>query len=179
MLLNSKKYTCCCCCCYHRAYASEWQRAADVCDAKAAKIQEGVRLRHDASARPLSGLRVGCHVDMQDTDTSRWDRRGVIVGVGRRRTYLVKLPNGRIYWRNRRFLRPHRPLLASDVEPPAAVSVTQAPPVSCETAAPAPTTQPPPVSCETAAPASALRRSSRQRRQPQRLTVRWDAATYV
>ena len=86
---------------HHRAFAPEWQRAADASDAKAADLREDARARHDATARPLSGLRVGRRVDVQNTETGRWDRTGVIVGVGQRRTYLVKMQNGRIYWRNR------------------------------------------------------------------------------
>ena len=74
---------------HHRAYAPEWQRAADACDARAAELRDSVRHRHDAAARPLSGLRVGCRVDVQNAEHNRWDRTGVIVGVGHRRTYLV------------------------------------------------------------------------------------------
>jgi len=48
---------------------------------------------------------------VQDPRTGRWDRTGVVVGVGERRDYLVKMPSGRVWWRNRRFLRAHRPLL--------------------------------------------------------------------
>ena len=79
---------------HHRAFAPEWQRAAADCDAKAAEIQEQVTRRHDATARPLSQLQIGNRVDLQDTDTGRWDRTGVVVGIGRRRTYLVKTASG-------------------------------------------------------------------------------------
>ena len=35
-----------------------------------------------------------------------WDIVGTVVEIGRYRDYLVKLPCGKTYWRNRRFLRP-------------------------------------------------------------------------
>ena len=31
---------------------------------------------------------------------------GLIIGVGRNRDYHIKLPSGRVCWRNRRFIRP-------------------------------------------------------------------------
>ena len=30
----------------------------------------------------------------------------MIIGIGRPRDYHVKLPSGRVYWRNRRFMKP-------------------------------------------------------------------------
>ena len=108
---------------HHRAFAAEWQTAADVCDERAAALREKVRHHYDKTARPLQSIRLGATVDVQDTRTGLWDRTGSIVGVGDRRDYLVKMPNlmkmkmpnGRVYWRNRRFLRPHRFLLPSSV----------------------------------------------------------------
>ena len=168
----------------HRAFAPEWQRAAADCDAKAAEIQEQVTRRHDATARPLSQLQIGNRLDLQDTDTGRWDRTGVVVGIGRRRTYLVKTASGRLYWRNRRFLRPYRPLLDTGAPPsaepshaaaaspavpemPPAPAVTEATPSAASATPDAPAAAPP-----------APRRSSRHRQRPERLNVRWGGATY-
>ncbi|XP_045105438.1 uncharacterized protein LOC123500957, partial [Portunus trituberculatus] len=44
-------------------------------------------------------------VRIQDPTTQRWDKVGTIMGVGRSRAYLLKMPSGRVWWRNRRFLR--------------------------------------------------------------------------
>ena len=169
---------------HHRAFAPEWQRAAADCDAKAAEIQEQVTRRHDATARPLSQLQIGNRVDLQDTDTGRWDRTGVVVGIGRRRTYLVKTASGRPYWRNRRFLRSYGPLLdtgapsiaepshaaaASPAVPemPPAPAVTEVTPSAVSAAPDAPAAAPP-----------APRRSRRHRQRPGRLNVRWVGAMY-
>ena len=152
---------------HHRAYAAEWQKAADQCDRKGAEIQQDVRRRHDSRARSLSGLHIGCRVDVQNTESGRWDRTGLVVGIGQRRSYLIKMPSGRIYWRNRRFLRPHHPMLPNGVRPapPSPVS-------SAETGADQPLSPSPP-------PPPAPRRSGRHTRPPQRLTVQWHRSTYA
>ncbi|XP_066973182.1 golgin subfamily A member 6-like protein 25 [Macrobrachium rosenbergii] len=54
---------------------------------------------------------MGSYVDVQDHTTGLWNRPGVVVGIGSRRDYLIKMGSGRILWRNRKFLRPHRPFL--------------------------------------------------------------------
>ena len=33
----------------------------------------------------------------------------MVVAIGRHRDYYVKMPSGRVFWRNRRFLRPYVP----------------------------------------------------------------------
>ena len=44
-------------------------------------------------------------VFIQNARSKEWDMSGTIVGIGKHRTFRVRLPNGRIYWRNRRYLR--------------------------------------------------------------------------
>ncbi|KAF0310863.1 hypothetical protein FJT64_018275 [Amphibalanus amphitrite] len=95
------------------------KKAVDIC-----------RARYDESTRRLSPLKIGSRVDLQDPTTGRWNRIGVIVGVGQRRTYLVKTASGRVLWRNRRYLRPYRPLLTEPTLPvaPSAPRAPQRPP---------------------------------------------------
>ncbi|KAF0298382.1 hypothetical protein FJT64_004248 [Amphibalanus amphitrite] len=50
---------------------------------------------YNKSTRRLPALKLGSRVDIQDPTTGRWNRIGVIVGVGQRRTYLVKTASGR------------------------------------------------------------------------------------
>lgn len=95
---------------HHRSFAPQWQRAADVCDAKAEHLREQAKMRHDTSTRSLPLLHLGGYVDVQDNVPGRWSLVGMIVGIGHRRDYLVRMGSGRILWRNRRFLRPHRPM---------------------------------------------------------------------
>ncbi|KAF0304008.1 hypothetical protein FJT64_000313 [Amphibalanus amphitrite] len=156
--------------------------------------------RYDESTRRLSPLKIGSRVDLQDPATGRWNRIGVIVGVGQRRTYLVKTASGRVLWRNRRYLRPYRPLLTEPTPPvapsaprPPAAGAPQPPPppppartaVAAERAvrpaasAPAVCRSSPVRSPEVETAAAALpRRSRRQRRAPGRLRVQWGATSY-
>eukprot|EP00095_Tigriopus_kingsejongensis_P010419 snap_masked-scaffold2011_size22674-processed-gene-0.0 protein:Tk10419 transcript:snap_masked-scaffold2011_size22674-processed-gene-0.0-mRNA-1 annotation:"hypothetical protein SINV_00302" len=61
--------------------------------------------RYDAHAKDLSPLLVDDKVAIQDAITKLWDRSGTIVCGGPYRDYHVVLPNGKMIWRNRRFLR--------------------------------------------------------------------------
>lgn len=94
---------------HYRAFAPEWQKSAAECDEKAQQLRSATRERYDASAGSLGALKTGNYVDVQDPISCLWTRTGIVVAVGRRRDYLVKLPSGRIMWRNRRFLRLHHP----------------------------------------------------------------------
>ena len=94
---------------HHKAFSPEWKVAADKADDKRERIQQRVVAQYNKTARCLKPLRLGDHVNIQDQETNRWTKKGVIVAIGRRRDYYVKLPSGRVYWRNRRFLRQHIP----------------------------------------------------------------------
>ncbi|KAF0297403.1 uncharacterized protein FJT64_005105 [Amphibalanus amphitrite] len=101
---------------------------------------------YNKSTRRLPALKLGSRVDLQDPTTGRWNRIGVIVGVGQRRTYLVKTASGRVLWRNRRYLRPYRPLL-TEPTPPVAPSAPRPPAAGASQPPPPPAAgapQPPP-----------------------------------
>ena len=65
-------------------------------------------MTHNEHSHALPPLRLSTHVRVQNPISKRWDRQGIIIGIGRHRDYHVKLPSGRVYWRNRRFLRTTR-----------------------------------------------------------------------
>ena len=157
---------------HRRAFAAEWQTAAEKCERSRARTAENVRDRYDSTAKPLCGIRVGVNVDVQDTRTGQWDRTGVIIGIGDHRDYLVKMPSGRVLWRNRHFLRPHRPLLPCSFPSHSDVPSSASPPVERDgsrhvrfdlgggDASPPVANEPVP-----------LRRSERTRRAPNRIIV--------
>ena len=95
---------------HHKHFAMTWQERADECDQRAQQQARKATARYNATAHPLSSLKIGQHVSVQSHTTGLWDNVGTIVAIGRRRTYLVKMPSGRVLWRNRRFLRSYRPL---------------------------------------------------------------------
>ncbi|MPC98958.1 hypothetical protein E2C01_094349 [Portunus trituberculatus] len=155
---------------HYRSFAEEWQKAAAKCDSKAVTLRQQAKDRYNARSCTHSQLIIGTHVDVFNHTSNHWNRHGVIVAIGSRCDYLVKLGSGRTWWRNRRFLCPHHPFLTSATtgEMRSSESLTIQPPAlrvpqeeKCEDSQPAP-----------------LRHSGRQRREPSRFTVRWDKKSY-
>lgn len=168
---------------HHSSFAKCWQERADICDRRAAEQRQREAEHYNVSARPHRPLQLGQHVLIQDHSTGLWDGTGVISGISQqRRSFLIKTPSGRIYWRNRRFLRPLRPLITVGGGPSTAPA--DEPSSGLEGCAPEPAPVPTEPPTQPAAPATRAtggvgrRRGSRNRRRPQRLQVRWDASTY-
>lgn len=86
-----------------RSFSGIWQKLADDCHIKAAKARAYAKRYYDQHAHPLR--KIGTSVRVQNTVMKRWTHVGTIVGISRNRDCLVKLQSGRIWWRNRRFLR--------------------------------------------------------------------------
>ena len=74
-------------------------------DERMARASAKAAGRYDASSKTPPPLQIGDRVRIQNMVSRRWDRTGVIVHVGRSHDYEIKLPSGRTWWRNRRFLR--------------------------------------------------------------------------
>ena len=60
---------------------------------------------YNRSAKELPEIRPGTEVFIQNDLTRRWDKVGVVVEKLRYRSYLLRLPSGRTWVRNRRFIR--------------------------------------------------------------------------
>lgn len=99
---------------HRRAFASEWQVAADVLDKRAAEKREKIESYYNRTAHQLPSLRVRDRVAVQDSQTKRWDRYGVVVEVMRNNDFLIRLTSGRILRRNRKFLRRRLPVHAAE-----------------------------------------------------------------
>ena len=91
---------------HRQSFASKWPKTADEQDASCRQAHAQNEERYNRRSRPLPQLRIGTQVRLQNPITKKWDRVGVIIGIGRHRDYHVKLPSGRVYWRNRRFMKP-------------------------------------------------------------------------
>lgn len=88
------------------SFSQDWQASIEDCDRRAAARADQVQRQYDGHARPLPRLSVGQRVRIQDPKSHRWDKVGVVMGCGRSRNYEIRLPSGRVWWRNRRHLRP-------------------------------------------------------------------------
>ena len=79
-------------------------------DRLAIKLREKAKEQHDCKVRKLKELRPGTVVRVQQHLTKRWDLIGTIMEVNPRgRSYLVRSETGRLYWRNRKFIRLYFP----------------------------------------------------------------------
>ena len=91
---------------HRQSFASKWQKTADEQDAICRQEHARNEERYNRQPSPLPQLRIGSQVRLQNPITKKWDRVGVIIGIGRHRDYHVKLPSGRVYWCNRCFMKP-------------------------------------------------------------------------
>ncbi len=132
---------------------------------------------YNKNAVYLAPIRMGLRVDIQNPVTKRWDKVGVVVAVGKRRDFCVKTVSGRIYWRNRRFLRPYRAAIPLKVAGQKLAVVEGTPELTSVGlgqlgARGAISDDPLPQPTNTSDPGDGvLRRSGRDRRPPQRLNI--------
>ncbi|KZR96606.1 Uncharacterized protein APZ42_008964, partial [Daphnia magna] len=96
-------------------YAPRWKAATMERDRIAAASAKA-KIYYDAHAHALAPLKIGTEVRIQDEKTKLWEKVGVIVAIGKFRSYRVKFASGSVLWRNRRFLRPIRAAVAPDPE---------------------------------------------------------------
>ena len=96
------------------SFDEKWQKQAKEIDERNDERRAKIEDHYNASARDLKPFRVGTKVRIQDHVSKRWTHVGDIVGVGRNRDYRIKLPSGRTWWRNRRFLRRFNPNIEDD-----------------------------------------------------------------
>ena len=70
------------------------------------KSNKAAKLRHDVHARTLPLIPVGTRVRVQHPLTKLWDATGTIISSNNKRDYRIMMSSGRIYWRNRKYVRP-------------------------------------------------------------------------
>jgi hypothetical protein len=144
---------------HHSSYAPRWKAASLERDRIAAAAAKA-KVYYDAHAHPLKPIKIGTEVRIQDEKTKSWEKIGVVVAIGKFRSYRVKFASGSVLWRNRRFLRPIREAVAPPTTNPEEDATAPArDDDDGGTATQTPTLHPSP------------RRSHRQRRAPNRLNI--------
>ena len=89
------------------SFKEEWQVKNEDYDRRTATYTDQASTRYNSHASPLARIAVGQQVRIQDATMKRWDKIGIVMGHGRLRQYEVRLPSGRVWFRNRRrHLRP-------------------------------------------------------------------------
>ena len=72
--------------------------------ARREEMVEKAKVDFDGDRKILPGFPIGAHVYSQDFKNKRWSHRGTIVINKNNRTYGLRI-NGRLFWRNRKFLK--------------------------------------------------------------------------
>jgi hypothetical protein len=84
----------------HRSSQSNrWQRVMEATD-RQAELDATIKFHYDEYARPLGPLSVGTTVRLRDPKSKLWDEVGVIVAIGRYRSYCIKFASNSVLWRN-------------------------------------------------------------------------------
>ena len=121
---------------HRRSFAAEWQKDADVLEKRARRAKELRTEHYNRRAHPLPPLQVGNAVLIQHPISKCWSTPGVIVEVGPNRDYLVKTPAGRVFRRNRRFLRRRVPVMPAALLPSTVPAAAAAPATPSQAVAP-------------------------------------------
>ena len=87
-------------------FQQQWQARTESCDHRAATCLRDATEWYDTYTKPLTPLLLGSMARIQDPSTKRWDKVGTVMAIGYSRDYLIRMPSGLVWWRNRRFLRP-------------------------------------------------------------------------
>ena len=90
---------------YHEEFAPRWREMAERIDTAMEEKKLASKKLYDQHAKKLPNLEKGTEVRFQNHVTGRWDRTGVIVDRKPFRKYVIQAPSGRLFERNRRFIR--------------------------------------------------------------------------
>ena len=70
----------------HRAaFSDKWQKTANEYDARRSRVHAQHEERYNTQSRSLQPLHIGAEVRVQHPTTKKWDRVGVIIGIGQNR----------------------------------------------------------------------------------------------
>ncbi len=90
------------------------RKAVAAADKKAETLRKKAKERYDASSKELDKLEIGDIVRCQHMITKKWDLVAEVVEVdSRERSYRIRSETGRLYWRNRRYLKKYTPTKGS------------------------------------------------------------------
>ncbi|TRY68324.1 hypothetical protein TCAL_13987, partial [Tigriopus californicus] len=83
------------------------QRRLCKANQKVAKLRNQANERYNSGASELPKLKIGDVVQVQHATQKRWDLLGEVIEIDKRgRSYYICTEMGRLYWRNRQYLRP-------------------------------------------------------------------------
>jgi hypothetical protein len=150
---------------HHSSFAKKWEMGETYTNSRN-EGRKKAKIAYDAHSRNIKPFSIGTPVRIQNPASKQWDKQGVIISAGSNRDYKIRLSNGRVYWRNRRFVRRNYP---TDHSSPEATSATKN---GAGLGSDGGTGGQPDRESDTQENAAEIhRRSSRKRRTPSRLTL--------
>ena len=94
---------------HYRAFNRKWQLKTDGSEVRKSQTLEKTTAHFNQNAVPLPEITVGTQVAVQNRETKLFDIYGVVIDVDQFRKCSVKIANGRILIRNRKFIRKRVP----------------------------------------------------------------------
>ena len=91
---------------HHRYFDDKWKEIIKKLDYKLLQDKHKSAEYYNRTAKNASPISIESQVRIQNPREKVWDSVGVVVGKGKNRDYLLKLPSGKILWRNQKFVRP-------------------------------------------------------------------------
>ena len=117
---------------HRRSFAPEWQKSLEEADKDAGDARHAAEQAYNQHTRELPDIKVGNHVAIQNPRSKLWDIYGVVTALASHRRYVVKTTSGRVFVRNRRFLRKRIPVSIGAREESHTTQEPQAPTTTTE-----------------------------------------------
>ena len=87
----------------------QWRQSRSRADEKAERLTAKAKERYNEHAKVLPRLPIGAVVRVQHPRTLLWDTIGEVIEQKTGRSYIIRTESGRVFWRNRRFIRLFHP----------------------------------------------------------------------
>ena len=95
---------------HRRSFAPEWQHKLQEADVHRERNLQRAENYYNSHAHELPDIHVGSSVAIQHPQTKLWETYGTVIAVSPHRKYYVKTQSGRVFVRNRRFIKKRTPL---------------------------------------------------------------------
>ena len=94
---------------HHRSFLPKWQRPISTAEQQQQDTLQSSAAYYNTHAHPLSDIKIGSRVTIQNLQTKAWDIYCIVIEVSPERHYYVKTQGERVLVRNRRFIRHRTP----------------------------------------------------------------------
>ena len=90
---------------HHRSFLPKWQRPMSTAEQQRQDTLQSSAAYYNSHVHPLSDIKVGSHVAVQNPQTKAWDIYGIVTEISPERCYYIKTRGGKVFVCNHHFLR--------------------------------------------------------------------------